>query len=577
MRKFLLVLVCSFSFCVHAQTNVVQLTQEQYTTLLDILGKFEYVEGSQFSTGLDGSIFWYYDARDWSAFPDFISNNQIALIQLLHMLIDGTQESAYDFSNNNMLAYASSLREYLNTYSNNVYRLDSYISNYLPKIFERQLAGIPQIQGLYNDRFYAGNKVLELTNLTSNNFERLYEAITNINFNVSISNQIEISNIVSDGMREVVAQQEWTRNNIEGDIWQLRDNMNRNHGDLMDFLHSLSNGTLFASNVLNSCCCSNNQEAVSNYQDSVLAMLGWMTNQWTELAPADPSHSDGSNSVWSVWIPSDEDWVDLLIPNVAWEQNPEIGGWRPLYKPKDEQYDGNFKRIATQYYDLLEHYEAGDIDGQKFFTGLVDLQLHILANMSTQLYMIDEKMPTKTNLWQWIEQYKTEVQERVSEAQAENSEAVSTASALLDYTPFSIVGGHFPKVSRALNSLRVDSDASPVVRIPIPRALRVSDSDELIVDVHESDWFVTGRNWCRWIFTFIWGWLFIRMGLVPVFYIFFFTVRVAEISAHLVFMGSVRGSSGIVSSFGAAAVDMVLSLIGIDTDFKQFVWGIMRD
>lgn len=579
MRRFLLIIFCVLSFCVRAETNVVEITSEQYYRLLDSIldyyNRVFWVYSSYVNS--DGSVDSFEDIADAGNEYYSLSQNISSVIEFLHLLMSGETSGSYDTSSNNILAYASSLRGYLNSFTNSLYRIDDEIHWYLPKIWERQLSLVPQIQGLYNDRFYAGNKVLELINLSSNNFERLYQAITNLDFNVSISNQIDILQSFRDGVSAKLNSISGFQNQILAENWQLRDDMNRNHGDLMDFLHSLSNSSFFASNVFNSCCCSNNLESVSNYQDSVIAMLSWMTNRWAE-GSSDPTTGFGnSNTVWSVWRPSNEDWVDLLIPNLVWEQDSQSGGWRPFYRPRDEQYDGNFKRIAAQYYDLLKNYEAGDIDGQKFFTGLVDLQLHILANMSTQLYMIDEKMPTKTNLWAWIEQYKSEVQEHVTQAQDENSSAASTASALLDYTPFSMVGGYFPKVSRVLNSLRVDSDSSPVVHIPLPRALRVSDSDELIVDVRESDWFSTGRNWCRWIFTFIWGWLFIRIGLIPIFYVFFFTVRVAEVSAHLVFFGSVRGSSGIVSSFGASAVDMVFSLLGIDTDFKRFVWGIMRD
>lgn len=592
MRKFLLILACAFSFCVRGETNGVYWTQDQWALLEDFLNY-----GLWNVNILSGGSDIWADGRviDWNgdSFCPQMSADLGACIgqipRILHLIMTGDLQNAYDTTNNNILAYASSLRGYLNEYSNSVYRLDSYISNYLPKIWERQLLTAAPIQGLYNDRFHAGNKVLELVNLSSNNFERLYEVITNLDFNISISNQIDLLQVMNgsftNGLGGITNLLGLIRRRIddfnlaEGQrlnfhFQNQNDVLRDNHSELMDFLHSLSNSNLFVSNLCNCCGGSN-----SNYQDSVLAMLNWMTNNFPDVAESPIGGGGGSNSLWSIWRPSDvppSGWFHLFVPTVEWVQS---GNGSQQFKPQygDYQYDTVYNAVWDEYNTLLENYRSNGIDGQQFLAGLVDLQLHILANMSTQLYMIDQKMPSKTNLWEWIEEYKNKVSEEVTKAERENSQIISSVSSLLNYTPFSIVGGHFPKVSSALGNLRVEEGASSVVRIPIPRALRVSDSVELVVDVRESDWFTSGRNWCRWIFTFIWGWLFIRLGLVPIFYVFFFTVRVAEISAHLVFMGSVRGSSGIVSSFGAAAVDMVLSLIGIDTDFKKFVWGIMRD
>lgn len=568
MRRFLLIFACALSFCVHAQTNVVELTQEQWDIILGwtidnsiwstTYGGWSTLNSDGSVSSLDGDTSFFQSQYD-------IYWNLKQILSMLHLIIDGTLDSSYNTADNNILAYASSLRQH-----------NADILEVISDNLE------PEVNSIWKDlgRYHLANTALfnAFRGDYSNGVDRLYEAITNLDFNVSISNQIELIDAITSDNSPLFSKLENIRSILfsmmtADQTFPVRQTLDNNHRELMDFLHSLSNTAFFASNLCN-CCFDIN----SNYQDSVVAMLAWMTNQWSELAAGDPTTGfDKSNSVWSVWIPSDETWPDLAIPALTWGRNDNQLGFYPRYLGPDDQYDGNFKSIARQYYDLLKNYEAGDIDGQRFFAGLVDLQLHIMANMSTQLYMIDLKMPTKTNLWEWIEQYKTEVQERVQEAQAENSEAVSAATALLDYTPFASVGGHFPKVSATLEKLRVDSGAPTVVRLPIPAALRHSDSDELVVDLGEKEWYSTGKAWCRWIFTFIWGWLFIRLGIVPIFYIFFFGLRVAEISAHMVFLGSVRGSSGIVSSIGASAVDMVLSLLGIDTDFKRFVWGIMRD
>lgn len=582
MRKFVLILACVFSFCDRAETNItVTLTQQQFNrfvSLLDYIGNNSF--GSFFPYGdypivsPDGVISSEYSEGYIDQIPQFYYYNSDFIGKVLHLIMTGDLQNSYDTTNNNILAYASSLhshnedvREYLDDIAQSVNDIKWNVSGF-PSHYIRQY---DVMCAFYSDY--------------SNNFERLYFAITNFDFNVSISNQIDVLQFMNesisnnlDNISNVLAEISQNIRNFYDDFVSgntaLDLEMAIRHHELMDFLHSLTNGSLFASNLCNCCGGSN-----SNYQDSVLAMLNWMTNNFPDVAESPIGGGGGSNNLWSIWRPSgvpSSGWFHLFVPTVEWVQS---GNDSQQFKPRygNYQYDSVYNAVWDEYDNLLENFRANGIDGQQFLAGLVDLQLHIIANMSTQLYMIDQKMPSKTNLWEWIEEYKNKVSDEVTKAERENNEIVSSVSSLLNYTPFSIVGNHFPKVSNVLGNLRVEEGSSPVVRIPIPRALRVSDSDELVVDVRESDWFTSGRNWCRWIFTFIWGWLFIRLGIVPIFYVFFFTVRVAEISAHLVFMGSVRGSSGIVSSFGAAAVDMVLSLIGIDTDFKKFVWGIMRD
>ena len=580
MRKFLLILACSFSFFVRAETNItVTLTQQQFNRfvgLLDYIGNNSF--GSFFPYGdypvlsSDGSISSDYWEGYIDQFPQAIYYNADFIGKLLHLIISGSVDGSYDTSTNNILAYASSLRSH-----NEVVR--SYLIDLAEEVSHMRWTLFPTLFSRQNDFINSFHSDY------TNNFERLYDAITNIDFKVSISNQIDLLQSMNgsisnnlDGISNALSEISQDIRNFHDDFVSgntaLDLEMAIRHHELMEFLHTLTNGALFASNLCNCCGGSN-----SNYQDSVLAMLNWITNNFPDVAESPIGGGGGSNNVWSIWRPSgvpSSGWFHLFVPTVEWVQS---GNDSQQFKPQygDYQYDSVYNAVWDEYNNLLENFRANGIDGQQFLAGLVDLQLHIMANMSTQLYMIDQKMPSKTNLWWWIEEYKNKVSDEVTKAERENSEIVSSVSSLLNYTPFSIVGGHFPKVSNALNSLRVEQDSSPVVRIPIPRALRVSDSDALVVDVRESDWFSIGRDWCRWIFTFIWGWLFIRLGLVPIFYVFFYTLRIAEIAAHLVLMGSVRGSSGVVSSFGASAVDLVLSLLGIDTDFKRFVWGIMRD
>lgn len=572
MRKFLLILACALSFCVHAETNIVQVEQEQWKYVSRLENMFLRMYYAPFiEQNSDGSITFDETTADFSDSFSYLAYNQYSILQLLHLIFTGSLDGSYDISTNNVLAYASSLhdhnadvREYLDSIDANSHGIWTTLVGQTPYL------------GLIRDNIIRFRQ--DYTNNLQRiyyNYDRIYDAITNIDFKVSISNQIDLLQVMNGNLSNLDGiLQDWSGNQ-QANFGMVVDHMHRDHAEVMDFFHSLSNSVLFASNLCNCCGGSN-----SNYQDSVIAMLDWMTNNFPDVAESPiGGGGGGSNNVWSIWRPSgvpSSGWFHLFVPSVEWVQSGEDA---QQYKPRygNYQYDSVYNSVWEEYYNLLENYRANGIDGQRFLAGLVDLQLHIMANMSTQLYMIDQKMPSKTNLWDWIESYKRTISDEVTQAEQENSEIVSSVSYLLDYTPFGIVGGHFPKVSSALNSLRLEQGASPVLRIPIPSVLRVSDSDALVVDVRESEWFTTGRTWCRWIFTFIWGWLFIRLGIVPIFYVFFFTVRVAEISAHLVFMGSVRGSSGIVSSFGAAAVDMVLSLIGIDTDFKKFVWGIMRD
>lgn len=577
MRKFLFILACAFSFCPRAETietNIVYLSESQLNSILDSASEYwrNVYSWIRFRVRDDGSlqtvtqnIKTYQESEMLGLFANDIN-------RFLHLFMTGDFMSSYDTSSNNILAYASSLRGYLNSYSNSVYNIVDDIRYYLPRIWQRQLdsACIPQIQGLYNDRFYAGNKVLELINLSSNNFERLYEAITNIDFKVSISNQIDLLQVMNGNLANLDGVlQDWSGNQ-QANFGMVVDHMHRDHDELMEFLHSLSNGAFFASNMLNCCGCAN-----SNFQDSVMAMLDWMTNNFPDSVESPIGGGGGSNDVWSVWRPdggSGAGWNHLFVPSVKWVQD---GNNSQQFKPRynNQQYDTVYNGVWDQYANLLQEYRASGIDGQQFLAGLVDLQLHILANMSTQLYMIDSKMPSKTNLWDSINDETNWVRDNAESVKSEVEGQQYQVQNLLNKADTSIISTYFPKVQTAISRLNTTSN-DPVVRLPLPAVFGSgSGSSVWTIDVREIQGHDRLRKFIRWVCIIVWSIIFVRTFIVPSLVILCLCARFSDMACGLLFVDSLDGCHAIGETVGGLS-EFILNLIGLDTNLKRWAVGV---
>ena len=312
MRRFLFVFACAFSFCVHSDTSVVELTDEQLEYLAWVHN--QRIQVKNFLLNSDGSARLLTSSS--SFFPNayfLMTQNQANLAQLIHLLMTGDLSDGYDTSNNNILAYASSLRDH------NAHVRESLadIEQATYGIWNTAVGLVPYFGGIWNTTKLFHSDYTNNCNRLYGNLDRLYEAVTNLDLSVSISNQIDLLQVMNGGISnnlesitnilDKIYRYFYDEISLPGQFQNVTDYIRWTHDELMDFLQGLTNGALFASNLCN--CCSN-----SNYQDSVVAMLQWMTNSWSRNENAGSSGGDGSNNVWWAWRPDDDNWADLLIP-----------------------------------------------------------------------------------------------------------------------------------------------------------------------------------------------------------------------------------------------------------------------
>lgn len=319
----------------------------------------------------------------------------------------------------------------------------------------------------------------------------------------------------------------------------------------------------------------------TNHNEGIDTSINWMTNNWPDSTAAPPiGGGDSSNDVWSVWIPTagggTSELQNYFVPNIHWERVGEFMGmdyYAPTYDALENQPDNWQNAWYNDLMGLLQDYEVGGIDGQKFVAGLLFLQSRMMGKLSTQLYMLHNKIPTKTNLWNSINEETNWVRDNAESVKTEVEGQLYQVQNLLDRADTSIISTYFPKVQTAISRLNTTSN-DPVVRVPLPSFFGSGSGSEVwIVDVREIQGHDRLRKFVRWVCIIVWSIIFVRTFIVPSLVILCLCARFSDMACGLLFVDSLDGCHVIGETVGGLS-EFILNLIGLDTNLKRWAVGV---
>lgn len=321
-------------------------------------------------------------------------------------------------------------------------------------------------------------------------------------------------------------------------------------------------------------------ENQTNHNDGIDTSINWMTNNWPDSTAAPPiGGGDSSNDLWSVWVPTAGGGTSELhhyfVPNIHWDRVGEFMGvdyYAPSYDSPESQPDTWQDNWYNELMGLLQDYEVGGIDGQKFVAGLLFLQSRMMGKLSTQLYMLHNKIPTKTNLWDSINEETNWVRENAESLKTEVESKQYDVESLFNNADTSMFSTYFPKIQSSISKLNTTSN-DPVLRFPLPSVFSSgSGSDVWIVDVREISGYDKFRDFVRWVCIIVWSIIFVRTFIVPSLVILCLCARFADMACGLLFTDNTDGCHILGDVIGSCS-DFVLNLIGLDTKVKRWAVG----